>query len=121
MSKIVINASSPNVSEKATLALLEGGFVANSASIQYNLRKGASFDEDFHKYPLILEGRLAGCPTIIYVNSLSAGFGNTGSHALVKILNTAGFSFDEKNILTGRLLNHSTGMIEFKIAKTPDV
>lgn len=116
MSKIIVSVSTTYQAEAATKALLEGGFVTKIAQIHYNLNKGLPLPEDIHSYPLILEGRLAGVETNIYVNSVSAGYGGTGPHTLVDILKAAGFEFNENDILTPKLAN-SDGLIQFELIK----
>lgn len=103
MSKIIIEASSSYVAEKATIALLKGGFVAKNAIISYNLNHGLPDIKRHNDYPLILEGQLAGFSTNVHVYSVTAGYGGTGPNTLVKILKFAGFEFDENDILTNRL------------------
>lgn len=105
MSKIIIEASTSYVAEDAVMALLKGGFVANTARISYNLSKGLPPVEDTDNYPLILEGKFGFSPVSIYVTSVTAGYGGTGPHTMVDILKAAGFKFDESDILTARFAN----------------
>ena len=108
MSKIIIEAHASWIATDATLALLKGGFVANTARISYNINHGLPFSEDIDKYPLILEGTLARMPITIHVFSVTAGYGGTGPQAMVEILKAAGFQFDEDDILTNRCANSSS-------------
>ena len=116
MSKIIINVSTTYQAETATKALLTGGFVVKTAQISYNLQKGIPLSEEIDNYPLILEGRLAGVSTSVYVNSVTVGYGGTGPHTLVDILKAAGFEFNENDILTPKLAN-SDGLIQFELIK----
>ena len=104
MSKIIIEASTSYLAEDATIALLKGGFVAQTARISYNLSRGLPRIEDSDEYPLILEGRMGIYSANIHVYSVTAGYGGSGPHAMVNILKTAGFNFDTEDILSSKKL-----------------
>lgn len=116
MSKIIIAGTTTYVAEAATVSLLNGGFVADTAKISYNFLKGLPLIEDTEHYPLILEGRLANSKTSIHVYAVTAGYGGTGPNTLIEILKAAGFDFEENHILT-KCLADSTGLIEFTLKK----
>lgn len=100
MSKIIIEAATSFLAEDATIALLKGGFVAQTARISYNLSRGLPRIESPDEYPLILEGRMGIYSANIHVYSVTAGYGGSGPHCMVKILKAAGFQFDEADILS---------------------
>lgn len=100
MSRIVVEASTSDAAVTTILGMLRCGFEANTARISYNLKKGLPAPEDTDMYPLILEGTLKGSSLTIPVYSVSAGYGGTGPHAMVEILNAAGFKFEDSDILT---------------------
>ena len=103
MSKIIISASNSYLAENAVFSLLKGGFYAKTARISYAVSKGLPSVKDVENYPLILEGTFSGYPTSIYVYSVTAGYGGTGPNAMLAILKTAGFNFDESDILTEKM------------------
>ena len=107
MSKIIIEAHSSWIATEAALALLQGGFVATTARISYNINHGLPLAKETDNYPLILEGTLARMPITMHVYSVTAGYGGTGPHAMVEILKAAGFKFDEDDILTNRCADSS--------------
>ena len=107
MSKIIIDANTSYEAEFSTKALLKGGFVAQVARISYNIGHGLPDFGDEENYPLILEGNFNRYLTKIHVNSVPAGYGGSGPHAMVAILKEAGFQFDEDDILTDRCANSS--------------
>ena len=100
MSRIIIEVTTSYLAEDATIALLKGGFVAQTARISYNLSRGLPRIEKTDEYPLILEGRMGLCSANIHVYSVTAGYGGSGPQAMVKILKAAGFQFDETDILS---------------------
>lgn len=100
MSKIIIEATTSYLAEDATIALLKGGFVAQTARISYNLSRGLPLIEKVDEYPLVLEGRMGIYSANIHVYSVTAGYGGSGPHAMAKILKTAGFQFNEDDILS---------------------
>ena len=106
MSKIIIDADSTYTAEDSVKALLNGGFVAQSARVSYDLSHGLPNPKNTDRYPLILEGHLNRFPVKVYVFSVTAGYGGTGPHAMVNIMNSAGFHFDPDDILTDRCANH---------------
>lgn len=110
MSKIIIEASTSYVAENAVVSLLKGGLVAKTARISYNVTKGLPSVEEVDNYPLILEGFLGSFPVEVFVFSVTAGYGGTGPNAMVDILKSAGFIFDESDIFTKNLAD-STGQI----------
>lgn len=112
MSKIIIVADTSYVAEDSVMALLKAGFIANKARVSYNLKKGLPSTEDTENYPLILEGTLNRASVDVHVTSVTAGYGGTGPHTMVHILNEAGFKFEESDILTDKLAD-STGKVEF--------
>lgn len=100
MSRIIVEAATSDAAVCTVLGLLNCGFEAKTAWISYNLRKGLPFTEDTAKYPLILDGTLKGSPLTIHVYSVTAGYRGAGPHAMVEILNAAGFKFENSDILT---------------------
>lgn len=102
MSKIIIEATTSYLAEDSVNALLKGGFIAQNAQVSYNLSRGLPNLEEINLYPLVLEGHLNRLPVKVYVFSVTAGYGGTGPHAMVDILNSAGFQFDSDDILTDR-------------------
>lgn len=110
MSKIIIEASTSYVAENAVVSLLKGGLVAKTARISYNVTKGLPSLDEVDNYPLILEGALGSFPVEVFVYSVTAGYGGTGPNAMVDILKSAGFIFDESDIFTKNLAD-STGQI----------
>ena len=105
MSRIIVEATSSDVAKKTVLNILNCGFVANTARISYSLSKGLPQTEDTDDYPLILEGELGKSYVDLHVYSVTAGYGGTGPHAMVDILNAAGFEFNESDILTPNCAN----------------
>lgn len=112
--RIIISVENSYAAEEATTALLRGGFVANTAVINYNMTHGLSKQDDYDKYPLILRGRIAGYTTNVYIYSVNAGYIGAGSKAMCKILKLAGFVFDEDDIFTKRLAR--SGIIHYKLS-----
>lgn len=102
MSKIIIETASSYVAKNATIALLKGDFVPQTAHISYNVEKGMCNPEEVDMYPLILEGTLENSRVTVHVYSVTAGYGGTGPNAMVDILKAAGFTFDELDILSKR-------------------
>ena len=111
MSRIIVEAASSDVAKSTVIDLLEGGFEAKSARIFYNLNKGLPLPEDTDNYPLILEGQIGFSSLSVHVYSVTAGYGGTGPHATVAILRTAGFNFEESDILTNKQADF-TGQID---------
>jgi len=107
MSRIIIEACSSDVAEKSVINLLNGGFVAETARISYNLNQGLPALEEADNYPLILEGKFGYYSMNVLVYSVTAGYGGTGPHAMVHILKVAGFKFDEADILTNKRANYN--------------
>lgn len=102
MDQIIISSTTSDAAENAVIALIRNGFVASRAIINYNLLIGLPPINQFDQYPLILEGVFHGYPTKIHVYSVTAGYGGTGPHAMLNILKSAGFRFNEGDILTPR-------------------
>ena len=100
MSKIIIEATTSYLAEEATIALLKGGFVAQTARISYSLNRGLPRVENVDEYPLVLEGRMGDCYANIHVYSVTAGYGGSGPHAMLNILKTAAFHFDDTDIIS---------------------
>ena len=103
MSKIIISASTSYLAEAATISLLNGGFFAKTARINYNLRNGLPLIEEYDQYPLILEGEMEGSSVAIHVFSVTAWYGGTGPRTLVNILKVTGLYFNPDDILTDKL------------------
>ena len=110
MSKIIIYASTSDVAELSAISLLEEYFIAKTARISYNFNEGLPHPQDVEKYPLILEGKVGNYSASVHVYAVTAGYGGTGPHAMVNILEKAGFTFDESEILTKKCAD-STGQI----------
>ena len=100
MSRIIVEATTSDAAVVTLRGLLSSGFEAKTARISYNLNKGLPLAEETDKYPLILEGTLKRSSLTVHVYSVTAGYGGTGPHAMVDILNAAGFEFLFSDILT---------------------
>ena len=100
MSKIIVETFASNAAEALTKAIWEGKYVVKQARIFYDTKKGLPKPEETDKYPLILKGSIGEFVTDIHVYGLSAGYPGTGPNALVNILKTLEFDFDENDILT---------------------
>lgn len=111
MSRIIVDDSSSDAVVFAVTDMLNGGFIAKTARISYNVNKGLPSPEDTDKFPLILEGTLGSSSVSVHVYSVSAGYGGEGPHAMLDILNAAGFKFKDSDILTTARAD-STGQIE---------
>lgn len=100
MSRIIVEATTSDCAVTTILGLLRCGFQAKTARISYNLNKCLPPPEEFDKYPLILVGTLKHSSLAVHVYSVTAGYGGTGPHAMVDILEAAGFKFEDSDILT---------------------
>ena len=95
MDSYIIRSSTSYRASDATIALIKDGFKVTRATIDYNLKKGLPPIQMEDSYPLILEGKYGGFPSKIKVWAVTAGYGGTGPHDLLKILNAAGFEISD--------------------------
>lgn len=77
-------------------------FTPESFIIKYDLGKGLPNPDDIKEedYPLIINGKYDGFPFELRVFCVTAGYGGTGPHDMLKIIRTADFPVDEDVILT---------------------
>lgn len=101
MDNFIIQTSTSYQAADATIALIKAGFKATKAQISYNKRTGLPPIHMVDSYPLTLEGTFNGFPSQIKVWAVTAGYGGSGPHDLLKILKAAGFEIDDTSpILT---------------------
>ena len=112
MTKIVIQASYSEMAEVSVYALLKGGFSAQKARISYEAANGLPLKKDVDNYPLILEGTISSLPVAIHVYSVTAGYNGSGPNAMARILEAAGFTFDESDILTKKMRSGPAEKVE---------
>ena len=98
----IITATSYMARDIAISVLRSGHFNPEGYTIKYNLGKGLPNPDDIKEedYPLIISGRYDGFPFELRVFCLTAGYGGTGPHDMLKVLRTGGFPVDEDAILT---------------------
>ena len=118
MNEIVLKVASPAEAVQIVSALLRSGFHPTEAAINYNLNKEPSVKlSKVTDFPLILTGTLNGHDMRVAVSQLTIGRPCEGSYALRKILKTAEFYFEEKDLFTTRRFNPDTNRISLSIAK----
>ena len=98
----IITATSYMARDIAISVLRSGHFNPEGYTIKYNLGKGLPNPDDIKEedYPLIISGRYDGFPFELRVFCLTAGYGGTGPHDMLKVIRTGGFPVDEDAILT---------------------
>lgn len=98
----IITATSYMARGIAISVLRSGHFNPEGYTIKYNLGKGLPNPDDIKEedYPLIISGRYDGFPFELRVFCLTAGYGGTGPHDMLKVIRTGGFPVDEDAILT---------------------
>ena len=98
----IITATSYMARDIAISVIRSGHFNPEGYTIKYNLGKGLPNPDDIKEedYPLIISGRYDGFPFELRVFCLTAGYGGTGPHDMLKVLRTGGFPVDEDAILT---------------------
>lgn len=98
----IITATSYMARDIAISFLRSGHFNPEGYTIKYNLGKGLPNPDDIKEedYPLIISGRYDGFPFELRVFCLTAGYGGTGPHDMLKVIRTGGFPVDEDAILT---------------------
>lgn len=98
----IITATSYMARDIAINVLRSGHFTTESFIIKYDLGKGLPNPDNIKEedYPLIISGRYDGFPFELRIFCATAGYGGTGPHDMLKILQTAGFPVDEEAILT---------------------
>ena len=98
----IITATSYMARDIAISVLRSGHFNPEGYTIKYNLGKGLPTPDDIKEedYPLIISGRYDGFPFELRVFCLTAGYGGTGPHDMLKVIRTGGFPVDEDAILT---------------------
>ena len=98
----IITATSYMARDIAISVIRSGHFNPEGYTIKYNLGKGLPNPDDIKEedYPLIISGRYDGFPFELRVFCLTAGYGGTGPHDMLKVIRTGGFPVDEDAILT---------------------
>ena len=98
----IITATSYMARDIAINVLRSGHFTTESFIIKYDLGKGLPNPDNIKEedYPLIISGRYDGFPFELRVFCLTAGYGGTGPHDMLKVIRTGGFPVDEDAILT---------------------
>lgn len=98
----IITATSYMARDIAISVIRSGHFTTESFIIKYDLGKGLPNPDNIKEedYPLIISGRYDGFPFELRIFCATAGYGGTGPHDMLKILQTAGFPVDEEAILT---------------------
>lgn len=98
----IITATSYMARDIAISVIRSGHFNPERYTIKYNLGKGLPNPDDIKEedYPLIISGRYDGFPFELRVFCLTAGYGGTGPHDMLKVIRTGGFPVDEDAILT---------------------
>lgn len=98
----IITATSYMARDIAINVLRSGHFTTESFIIKYDLGKGLPNPDNIKEedYPLIISGRYDGFPFELRIFCATAGYGGTGPHDMLKILQTAGFPVNEEAILT---------------------
>ena len=116
MKEIIFKMNSPTEAEQMVSLLIRNGFKPTEAKINYSLTEVSSVKlSKVTSFPLILIGTLNGCKTRVAVTPLSIGSPCEGSYALRKILKTANFYFEEKDLFTTRCFNSKTGRVALTI------
>ncbi len=98
----IITVTSYMARDIAISVIRSGHFNPEGYTIKYNLGKGLPNPDDIKEedYPLIISGRYDGFPFELRVFCLTAGYGGTGPHDMLKVIRTGGFPVDEDAILT---------------------
>ena len=103
MDTIVISTATSHQAAASAVALIKAGFKASTADVFYNTRRGIPPTNMVDSYPLTIAGTFNGYPMQIKVQCVTAGYGGTGPHDMLKILKCAGFEIDPNFILTDKL------------------
>ena len=96
----MVDESTSDAAVNSLLQLIHLGTIDpakyNHAAIRYNCSKGLASDpEDSEHYALIFSSTKGDVP-IVYVGSVTAGYGGTGPHATLKCLEYMDFDASEK-------------------------
>lgn len=118
MREIILKMDSPLEAVQYTTLLFQNGFHPRKAIISYSIRKKVPVKiKKLEDYPLILEGVLNGHDMRVAVTPLSIGHWGDGATALRKILKTANFYIDDKDIFTLKRFNQEAGCAYFTLTK----
>ncbi len=116
MKEIILKMDSPQEAAQMVLVLFQNGFKPRKAIISYNIRKPLPVKiKKLADYPLVLEGSLNGHEMRVAVTPLAIGRYCPGSDALRKILKSAHFYIEDRDLFTIRRFNQETGCAHFTL------
>ena len=117
MKEIILKMDSAQEAVQFTLLLFENGFNPSKATISYDSRRPLPVKiRKLEDYPLVLEGQLNGHPLRVAVTPLEIGCFSNAAYGLRKILKTAQFYIDDRDIFSKHRF-HPDGYISLTLTK----